>query len=222
MLEGKEDTVNWTADFVTDFESQYKKGEYDVVKFEGMKIKIPKGYSFDKKTNYTTIYKKGEDNFIMLQKPMYEQPLDFDLFDEDFGDGKLTEEQKEELKSDYIKYFGVYPKNMYEWHKLNGSVTLDDIDIFNPRKTALLSTTLIMKSVAAVPDSQYYLYENGDLYANIIIHTNENEEKGDKEMVSVSFGSPNLEYSFTLARPDQDNNVTIEEVTKILNSVKMN
>ena len=147
---------------------------------------------------------------------------DFDLFDEDFGDGKLTEEQKEELKSDYIKYFGVYPKNMYEWHKLNGSVTLDDIDIFNPRKTALLSTTLIMKSVAAVPDSQYYLYENGDLYANIIIHTNENEEKGDKEMVSVSFGSPNLEYSFTLVRPDQDNDKTIEEVTKILNSVKMN
>jgi plasmid maintenance system antidote protein VapI len=222
MLEGKEDTVNWTADFVTDFESQYKKGEYDVVKFEGMKIKIPKDYSFDKKTDYTTIYKKGEDNFIMLQKPMYEQPLDFDLFDEDFGEGKITEKQKEELKSDYIKYFGVYPKNMYEWHKLNGSVTLDDIDIFNPRKTALLSTTLIMKSVAAVPDSQYYLYENGDLYANIIIHTIENEEKGDREMVSVSFGSPNLEYSFTLARPDQDNDKTIEEVTKILNSVKMN
>lgn len=221
MLEGKEDTVNWTADFVTDFESQYKKGEYDVVKFEGMKIKIPKGYSFDKKTEYTSIYKADENCFIMLQKPYYEQALDYDLFDEDFGEGKITEKQKEELKSDFIKYFGVYPKNMYEWHKLNGSVTLDDIDIFNPRKTALLSTTLIMKSVAAVPDSEYHLYENGDLYATIIIHTIENEEKGNREMVSVSFGSPNLEYSITMARPDQDNDKTIKEVTKILNSINL-
>lgn len=222
VLEGKEDSVNWTADFITDFESQYKKGEYDVVKFEGMKIKIPKAYSFDKKTEYTTIYKKGEDNFIMLQKPMYEQPLDFELFDEDFGDGKYTEEQKEEMKEDFIKYFGFYPQNMYEWHKLQGSVTLDDVDIFNPRKTAMLITPLMMKSIAGIPDSEYYLYENGDMYATIIIHTVKNEEKGDREMVSVSFGSPNLEYSFTLAHPDQDNDKTIEEVTKILNSVKMN
>ncbi len=223
MLEGKEDTVNWTADFVTDFESQYEKGEYDVVKFEGMKIKIPKGYSFDKKTEYTIIYKDGEERLITFQKPFYSdsKDADYDLFDEDFGEGKLTEEQKEELKNDYIKYFGVYPKNMYEWHKLNGSVTLDDIDIFNPRKTALLSTTLIMKSVAAVPDSRYYLYENGDLYATVIIHTIENEEKGDREMVSVSFGSPNLEYGITLAHPDQDDSITIEEVTKILNSINL-
>ena len=221
MLEGKEDTVNWTADFVTNFESQYKKGEYDIVKFEGMKIKIPKGYSFDKKTENTSIYKADENCFIMLQKPFYEQPLDYDLFDEDFGEGKITEEQKEELKKDFIKYFGVYPKNMYEWYKLNGSVTLDDINVFNPRKTALLATTLIMKSVAAVPDSEYYLYENGDLYATIIIHTIESEEKGNREMVSVSFGSPNLEYSFTLAQPDQDNDLTIEEITKILNSINV-
>ena len=221
MFEGQEETVNWTSELITDYDTQFKKGEYDVIKFEGMKIKIPKGYKFDKEGEYTTYYKSGEDRLLMLQKTFVSESLDFDLFDEDFGDGKLTEEQKEELKSDYIKYFGVYPKNMYEWQKLNGSVTLDDIDIFNPRKTALLSTTLIMKSVAVVPDSEYYLYENGDLYATIIIHTNENEEKGDREMVSVSFGSPNLEYSFTLAHPDQDNDKTIEEVTKILNSINI-
>lgn len=222
MFEGQEETVNWTADFVTDFESQYKKGEYNVVKFEGLKMKIPKGYKFDKEGEYTTYYKSGEDRLLMLQKTFVSESLDFDLFDEDFGDGKLTEEQLEGIKEDFVKSFGFYPKNFYEWQKLNGMVTLDDIDIFNPRKTTLLSTVFIMKATAIIPDSEYYLYENRDLYATIIIHTIENEEKGDKEMVSVSFGSPNLEYSFTLARPDQDNDKTIEEVTKILNSVKVN
>lgn len=222
MFEGQEETVNWTSELITDYDTQFKKGEYDVIKFEGMKIKIPKDYKFDKEGEYTTYYKSGEDRLLMLQKTFVSESLDFDLFDEDFGNGKLTEEQKEELKEAYIKYFGIYPKNMYEWHKLNGSVTLDDVDIFNPQKTALLSATLITKSVAAVPDSEYYLYENGDMYATIIIHTVKNEEKGNREMVSVSFGSPNLEYSFTLAHPDQDNDKTIEEVAKILNSVKMN
>ena len=156
-------------------------------------------------------------------KTFASESLDFDLFDEDFGDGKLTEEQLEGIKEDFVKSFGFYPKNFFEWQKLNGMVTLDDIDIFNPRKTALLSTVFIMKATATIPDSEYYLYENGDLYATITIHSIKNKEKGTtKEMVSVSFGSPNLEYSITMARPDQDNNKTIEEVTKILNSVKMN
>ena len=223
MFEGQEESVNWTSELITDYEPVYKKGEYNVVKFEGLKMKIPKGYKFDKEGEYTTYYKSGEDRLLMLQKTFVSESLDFDLFDEDFGDGKLTEEQLEGIKEDFVKSFGFYPKNFYEWQKLNGMVTLDDIDIFNPRKTALLSTVFIMKATATIPDSEYYLYENGDLYATITIHSIENKEKGTtKEMVSVSFGSPNLEYSFTLARPDQDNDKTIEEITKILNSVKMN
>lgn len=218
-----EENVNWTAEFITNFDTQYKKGEYDVVKYEGMKIKIPEEYCFDEKTEYNIIYKVGEDRLIMFQKPIeLESGMpDLDLFDEDFGEGKITEEQKEAMKQDFIKYFGFYPETMYEWQKLEGLVTLDDLDIFNPRKTVVMSTALMMKAVASVPDSEYYLYENGDLYARIIIHTIENKEKGNKEMVSISFGSPNLEYSITMAHPDQDNNITIEEVTKILNSINL-
>ncbi len=218
-----EEDVNWTAEFITDFEAQYKKGEYDVVEYEGMKIKIPEAYYFDKKTEYNITYKVGDDCLLMFQKPIELESgmSDLDLFNENFGEGKITEEQKEAMKQDYIKYFGFYPKTMYEWQKIEGLVTLDDLDIFNPRKTVVMSTALMMKAVASVPDSEYYLYENGDLYATIIIHTIENEEKGDKEMVSISFGSPNLEYGMTLARPDQDNVKTIEEVTKILNSINL-
>ena len=222
MFEGQEESVNWTSELITDYDTQFKKGEYDVIKFEGMKIKIPESYEFNKDSDYASVYKKDEDSIIMLQKPMYEYSHDFDIFDEDFGDGKLTEEQLEGIKEDFIKSFGFYPKTFYEWQKLNGMVTLDDIDIFNPRKTAILSTVLIMKATAVVPNSEYYLYENGDLYATIIISTIENEEKGNREMVSISFGSTDLKYGVTMARPDQDNDKTIEEVTKILNSVKMN
>ena len=46
--------------------------------------------------------------------------------------------------------------------------------------------------------------------------------KGNREMVNVSFGSTDLEYSIMLAHPDQDNNVTVKEVTKILNSINYN
>lgn len=221
MFEGQEETVNWTSELITDYDTQFKKGEYDVIKFEGMKIKIPESYKFNKDSDYASVYKKGEDSIIMLQKPMYEYSHDFDIFDEDFGDGKLTEEQLEGIKEDFIKSFGFYPKTFYEWQKLNGMVTLDDIDIFNPRKTAILSTVLIMKATAVVPNSEYYLYENGDLYATIIISTIENEEKGNREMVSISFGSTDLKYGVTMARPDQDNETTIEEIIKILNSINI-
>ena len=78
-----------------------------------------------------------------------------------------------------------------------------------------------MKATSVVPNSEYYLYENGDLYATIIISTIENEEKGNREMVSISFGSTDLKYGVTMARPDQDNDKTIEEVTKILNSINI-
>lgn len=221
MFEGQEETVNWTSELITDYDTQFKKGVYDVIKFEGMKIKIPESYKFNKDSDYASVYKKGEDSIIMLQKPMYEYSHDFDIFDEDFGDGKLTEEQLEGIKEDFIKSFGFYPKTFYEWQKLNGMVTLDDIDIFNPRKTAILSTVLIMKATAVVPNSEYYLYENGDLYATIIISTIENEEKGNREMVSISFGSTDLKYGVTMARPDQDNETTIEEIIKILNSINI-
>lgn len=221
MFEGKEDTINWTSEFITDYETDFKKGEYDVVKFEGMKIKIPKEYKLDEESEYTTVYKNGEEHVLMLEKPFNEQSLDFDLFDEDFGDGKFTQKQIEEMKEAFIESFGFYPTNFFEWQKLNGTVTLDDIDIFNPRKTVMLSTVFIMKATTTVPNSQYYLYENGDLCANIIIHTIENEEKGDREMVSVSFGSTDLEYGITIVHPAKDSNAALDVVTKILNSIEM-
>ena len=222
MFEGQEDTVNWTSELITDYDKDFKKGEYDVIEFEGMEIKIPQSYKFDNESEYTTVYKDGEGSIIMLKKPFYEETLNYDLFDEDFADGKLTEKQINDIKDDFVKYFGFYPTNFYEWQKLNGTATLDDIDIFNPRKTAILSTVFIMKATTVVPNSEYYLYENGDLYATILVFTVENEEKGNREMVSISFGSKNLEYNVTMAHPDQDNSITIEEVTKILNSIEQN
>ena len=222
VFEGQEDTVNWTSEYITDYESQFKEGEYDVIKFENMEIKIPEGYPVDKTTEFTTIYKKDDNNSIFFSKPVSDVAVDFDLFDEDFGDGKYTEEQIREMKASFVDTFGFYPQSMYDWHVVQGSVTLDDIDIFNPRKTAMLSTALVMKSVAGIPDSEYYLYENGDLYASINIHTIENEEKGNREIANVTFGSPDLEYSFNIVHPDHDNDIIIEEITKILNSVKTN
>jgi len=221
MFEGQEDTVNWTSELITNYDARFQKGEYDVIKFDGMKIKIPKAYKLDKETEYNAIYKNGEYDCIILRKPMYEQSLDYDLFDEDFADGKLTEKQLNDIKEDFVKYFGFYPTNFYEWQKLDGMVTLDDIDIFNPRKTAILSTVFIVKATTVVPNSEYYLYENENLYATIMIATIENEEKGNREMVSISFGSKDLEYGVTMARPDQNNDITIEEIIKILNSINL-
>ena len=222
MFEGQEDTVNWTSELITDYDVQFKKGEYDTIKFDGMKIEIPKGYKFDNESEYTSAYKNNDESVIMLKKPYYEQTSDYDLFDEDFGDGKLNEDQLNKIKETFVESFGFYPTNFYDWQKLNGTVTLDDIDIFNPEKTAILSTVFIMKANTVLPNSEYYLYENGDLYATITIATIENEEKGNKEMVSISFGSKNLEYSVTMAHPDRDNEKTVEEITKILNSIEQN
>ena len=155
------------------------------------------------KTEYSDVYKKDEEHILIFQKPYdsLSSETGFDLFDEDFGEGKYTPEQIQEIKDTFVDSFGFYPDSYYEWQKLNGMVTLDDIDIFNPRKTAVLSTVFIMKATMVVPDSQYYLYENEDLYATITIKKTENTEKGDREMVSVSFGSTGLEYSFTMVRP---------------------
>ena len=224
IFDGQEDIVNWTSEFITDFETQFKKGEYDIIEFEGMEIKIPEGFSFDKKSEYSIVYKKGEDRHLIVSKPIGADltNMDLEMFGENFGDGKYTEEQKAEMKEDFVKYFGFYPQNMYEWQKIQGLVTLDDVDMFNARKTAMLMMPLMMKAVAGIPDSEYYLYENGDLYATINIHIVENEETGNREIVSVSYGTMDLEYSFTLAHPDQDNSITIEEVTKILNSIEQN
>ena len=224
MFDGQEDSVNWTSELVTDYEAEFKKGECDVIEFDGMEIKIPKAYRFDNKTEYSDVYKKDEEHIIMFRRP-YDELLpetDFDLFDEDFGDGKYTEEQIQDIKDTFVESFGFYPKSYYEWQKLNGMVTLDDIDIFNPKKAAVLSTIFIMKANLTVADSQYYLYENGDLYATITISKYESKEKGDREMVSVSFGSTGLEYTITMSRPYDENNKTIEEVTKILNSITVN
>ena len=218
MFAGEEETVNWTNEFITDFETEFEKGECDVVEFEGMKIKIPKGYFFSSDSEYNVVYKNSDGYLIAFQKPISNDSLDIDYFEEYFGD-KLTEKQIADLKQQFIDSFGFYPTNYFEWTKLYGTVTLDDVDIFNPTKTALLSTVFIMKAVTVVPDSEYYLYENGDLCARIIIHTIESK---NREMVNISFGSTNLEYGITISNHDRDNSISIEEVTKILNSIEVN
>ncbi len=219
MFDGQEETVNWTSEYVTDYETQYKKGEYGVVKYEGKKIKVPKGYKLNRKTDETITYKKGEKSYLVLSAA-YSDESSLGLFDNDFGEGKITEKQKKELKEDFIKYFGVYPTTMYEWQKLYGGMTLDDVNIFNPKKTALMSSVFIMKSICTVPNSEYYLYENGDLYATILIHTIKNEEKGTtNEMVDICFGSTALEYNITLVRPAQADGGALKDAIRILNSI---
>lgn len=219
MFDGQEETVNWTSEYVTDYVTRYKKGEYDVVKYKGNEIELPKGYKLDRKTDDTITYKKGEKSYLVLSAA-YSDESSLGLFDNDFGEGKITEKQKKELKEDFIKYFGVYPTTMYEWQKLYGNMTLDDVNIFNPKKTALMSSVFIMKSICTVPDSEYYLYENGDLYATILIHTINNKEKGTtNEMVDICFGSTALEYNITLVRPAEDGDRALDDAIKILNSI---
>ena len=221
MFDGQEETVNWTSEYVTDYVTRYKKGEYDVVKYKGNEIELPKGYKLDRKTDDTITYKKGEKSYLVLSAA-YSDESSLGLFDNDFGEGKITEKQKKELKEDFIKYFGVYPTTMYEWQKLYGNMTLDDVNIFNPKKTALMSSVLIMKSICTVPDSEYYLYENGDLYATILIHTINNKEKGTtNEMVDICFGSTALEYNITLVRPAEDGDRALDDAIKILNSINI-
>lgn len=221
MFDGQEETVNWTSEYVTDYVTRYKKGEYDVVKYKGNEIELPKGYKLDRKTDDTITYKKGEKSYLVLSAA-YSDESSLGLFDNDFGEGKITEKQKKELKEDFIKYFGVYPTTMYEWQKLYGNMTLDDVNIFNPKKTALMSSVFIMKSICTVPDSEYYLYENGDLYATILIHTINNKEKGTtNEMVDICFGSTALEYNITLVRPAEDGDRALDDAIKILNSINI-
>ena len=220
MFEGQEETVNWTSEYITDYETRYKKGEYDVVKYKGNKIEVPEGYKLNRKNGETLTYKKGDNSYLMLTE-VYSDEISLGLFDNNYDEGKITEKQKKELKEDFIKYFGVYPTTMYEWQKLYGSITLDDINIFNPKKTALMSSIFIMKSVCTVPDSEYYLYENGDLYATILIHTITNEEKGTtNELVDISFGSTALEYNVSLIRPAEKGERALEDAIRILNSIK--
>lgn len=221
MFDGQEETVNWTSEYVTDYVTRYKKGEYDVVKYKGNEIELPKGYKLDRKTDDTITYKKSEKSYLVLSAA-YSDESSLGLFDNDFGEGKITEKQKKELKEDFIKYFGVYPTTMYEWQKLYGNMTLDDVNIFNPKKTALMSSVFIMKSICTVPDSEYYLYENGDLYATILIHTINNKEKGTtNEMVDICFGSTALEYNITLVRPAEDGDRALDDAIKILNSINI-
>lgn len=221
MFEGQEETVNWTAEYITDYETRYKKGEYDVVKYKGNKIEVPVGYKLNRKTDEKITYKKGENSHLMLSTLHYDEKS-LGLFDNDYGEDKITEKQKQELKEDFIKYFGVYPTTMYEWQKLYGSITLDDVNILNPKKTALMLSIFAMKSICTVPDSEYYLYENGELYATILIHTINNKEKGTtNELVDICFGSTDLEYNITLIRPAEKGDGALEDAIRILNSINL-
>ena len=68
----------------------------------------------------------------------------------------------------------------------------------------------------------YYLYENDGMYASITAHIVENAEKGNRDVVSISFGSMDLEYTIMFTNPVQDENANVEKIEKILNSIEQN
>ena len=214
-----EAALNWTAESLTDYDTEYKKGEYQLLEYEGLQLKIPKGYSLDKETDYSVVYKTDEECYLTFSKPYSSESVG-DFLNEQYIDGELTESQKERVENAFIENFGFYPDNIYDWFKLQGSVTLDDVEVFNPEKAAIMSIVLVMKSVTTVPNSKYYLYENGDLYATVFAYTIENDN-GKKEIISVNFGSKNLEYKITFIDSDKGDKTTLEEVTKTLNSVNI-
>ncbi len=210
-----EEALNWKADFITDFDEQFKKGEYDIVEYEGMNIKIPKGYKLDKETDYSIVYKKDEQNSIIFSKP-----INSGLENSDYAEEALTPEQRELIESCFIEEYGFYPHTMYEWHKIMGMVTPADIDIFNSQKTVVLYTVLTMKAIATTNDFSYYLYENDGLYASITSHVVENNETGNRDAVIISFGSMDLEYTIMFTNPVQDEAETVDRIEKILNSIE--
>ena len=210
------ESTNWTAEYITDFDNQFKKGEYQVVEYEGMQVKIPKGYKLDKETEYTITYKKDDQNSIIFSKP-----INSGIGDSAYAESALTPEQRASLEECYIEGYGFYPQTMYEWHKIMGMVTPDDIDIFNPKKTVAQYTVLTMKAIATTSDFSYYLYENDGLYASITTHLVENNEKGNRDLVSIAFGSMDLEYTIMFTNPVQDENANVEKIEKILNSIEM-
>jgi len=214
-----EAALNWTAESLTDYDTEYKKGEYQLLEYEGLQLKIPKGYSLDKETDYSVVYKTDEECYLTFSKPYSSESVG-DFLNEQYIDGELTESQKERVENAFIEHFGFYPDNIYDWFKLQGSVTLDDVEVFNPEKAAIMSIVLVMKSVTTIPNSKYYLYENGDLYATVLAYTIENDN-GKKEVISVNFGSKNLEYKITFIDSDKGDKTTLEEVTKTLNSVNI-
>lgn len=217
VLEEDLEATNWTADYITDFDNQFKKGEYQVIEFEGMQVKIPKGYKLDKESEYTITYKKDDQNVIIFSKP-----INSGIGDSAYAESSLTPELKEKLEECYIEEYGFYPDTMYEWQKIMGMVTPDDIEIFNPKKTVAQYTVLTMKAIATSSDFSYYLYENDGMYASITAHIVENAEKGNRDIVSISFGSMDLEYTIMFTNPVQDENANVEKIEKILNSIEQN
>lgn len=216
-LAEQEESVNWTADFITDYDNQFKKGEYQVVEYEGMRVKIPKGYKLDKATEYTITYKKDDQNAIIFQIP-----IESGLENSDYAEEVLTAEQRDLIKASFIKEYGFYPETIYEWQKIMGMVTSEDIDIFNPQKTAVLYSVLTMKAVATTGDFSYYLYEKDGMYASITSHLVENNESGNRDVVMISFGSMDLEYGIMFTHPAQEEAATVDKIEKIINSIEQN
>ncbi len=212
-----EESINWTADFITDYDNQFKKGEYQVVEYEGMQVKIPKGYKLDKATEYTITYKKDDQNAIIFQIP-----IESGLENSDYAEEALTTEQRDLIKASFIKEYGFYPETIYEWQKIMGMVTSEDIDIFNPQKTAVLYSVLTMKAVATTGDFSYYLYEKDGMYASITSHLVENNESGNRDVVMISFGSMDLEYGIMFTHPAQEEAATVDKIEKIINSIEQN
>ena len=68
MLGEDLEATNWTADYITNFDNQFKKGEYQVVEFEGMQVKIPKGYKLVQKFKEDTAVDQTEGGDLLELK----------------------------------------------------------------------------------------------------------------------------------------------------------
>ncbi len=241
----EESEINWTAEYIEDFDSSFSEGEFDTIENNGAKIHIPKEFVLseddedkdvnvginedtgeeenkDADENSALSYKNDNEELISFQfDDVYSDGFTYDLYKliAESGDVEVPEEFLEKKQKEYERYFGVYPETYFDWMKLCSSYTIDDISIFNGTKARLLLSVFVMKSVAGTYDTDRYLYERDGVCASI---TSMYAEITDKRLTVINFDdsdSRSGKYDIHIITSGDNAEEAYDLMVKILNSI---
>lgn len=218
----EEAEINWTAEYIEDFESSFSEGEFDTIENNGATIQIPKGYILEADENDIRRYKNDKDEYIVFDfDDSLTDSFTVDLYDiiAENGEVEIPKEFKEEKRKEFERYLGVYPKTFYEWEKLYSSYTLDDISILNGTRSRLLLSVFVMKSVVGMSQSEHYLYERDDIYASVASIHNETTDRYSYSVRFDKLDSVASRYNISVVTTSDNAEEAYDVMVKILNSI---